>query len=144
MKSKGEAHEALSLLFQQEGVPPSMVMDGSKEQNLGKFHWKLVDAHCQLKQTEPYSPWQNVAEREIKELKKGLGRKMLASSAPRRLWDDCFIPTVLILCTTLMVNFPRHICPVKRQTSVSSANWHGTIGSCTDWVLSIIQMSCSV
>ncbi len=66
-----------------------MVMDGSKEQTLGKFCLKLVDAHCQLKQTEPYSPWQNAAEREIKELKKGSGNKMLATGATRWLWDDC-------------------------------------------------------
>ncbi len=66
-----------------------MVMDGLKEQTLGKFCRKLVDAHCQLKQTEPYSPWQNAAKREIKELKKGSGCKMLTSGAPRRLWDDC-------------------------------------------------------
>ncbi len=52
MKTKGEAHKALNLMFQREGVPPTMVMDGSKEQTLGKFFWKLVDAHCQLKQTE--------------------------------------------------------------------------------------------
>ena len=83
MKTKGEAHETLSLLFQREGVPPSIVMDGSKEQTLGKFRHKLVDASCQMKQTEPYSPWQNAAEREIKELKKGSGRKMLTSGAPR-------------------------------------------------------------
>ncbi len=76
-------------MFQHEGVPPSMVMDSSKEQTLGNFCQKLVDAHCQLKQTEPYSPWQNAAEREIKELKKGSGRKMLATGAPRQLWDDC-------------------------------------------------------
>ncbi len=89
MKTKGEAHKALSLMFQCEGMPPSMVMDGLKEQMMGKFCRKLVDAHCQLKQTEPYSPWQNATEREIKELKKGSGCKMLTSSAPRCLWDDC-------------------------------------------------------
>ncbi len=89
MKTKSEAHKALSLMFQREGVPLSMVMDGSMEQTLGKFCWKLVDAHCQLKQTELYSPRQNAAEKEIKELKKGLGRKMLASGVPRQLWDSC-------------------------------------------------------
>ncbi len=83
MKSKGEAHKALSLMFQHEGVMPSMVMDGSTEQTLGKLHQKLVDAPCQLKQTEPYSPWQNATEREIKELKKGSGHNILATSAPR-------------------------------------------------------------
>ncbi len=83
MKTKGEAHKTLSLMFQREGVPLSMVMDGSKEQTLGKFSRKLVDAHCQLEQTEPYSPWQNAAEREIKELKIGSGHKMLATGAPQ-------------------------------------------------------------
>ncbi len=83
MMTKGEVHEALSLMCQREGVSLSMVMDGSKEQTLGWFCRKLVDAHCQLKQTEPYSPWQNDAEREIKELKKGSGCKMLATGTPR-------------------------------------------------------------
>ncbi len=72
-------------MFQLEGVPLSMMMDGSKEQTLGKFCRKLVDAHCQLKQTKLYSPWKNAAEQEIKELKKGSGRKMLATGAPRWL-----------------------------------------------------------
>jgi hypothetical protein len=31
MKRKGGAHEALSLLFQRDGVPPTMVADNSKE-----------------------------------------------------------------------------------------------------------------
>ncbi len=66
MKTKGKAHEALSLMFQHEGVLPSMVMDGLKEQTLGRFYLKLVHAHCQLTQTELYSPWQNVAERDQK------------------------------------------------------------------------------
>ncbi len=61
IKSKGEADEALSLMSQCEGAPPSIVMGGSKEQTLGKFYWKIVDAHSQPKQTEPYSPWQNAA-----------------------------------------------------------------------------------
>jgi len=89
MRRKGEAHEALSLMFQREGVPPRMVMDGSKEQTLGRFRSKLVDACCERRTIEPYSPWQNAAEREIKELKKGAGRKMLQTKTPRRLWDDC-------------------------------------------------------
>ncbi len=39
-----------------EGVQLFIDMDGSKEQTLGKFHHKLMDAHCELKQTEHYSP----------------------------------------------------------------------------------------
>lgn len=89
MKIKGIAHKALSFMFQCKGVLPSMVIDGSKEQTLGKFCPKLVDTHCQLKQTEAHFPQQNSAKREIKELKKGSGGKMLAPGAPRRLLDDC-------------------------------------------------------
>ncbi len=37
MKLKEEAHKAMSLMFQHEGVPLLMVMDSSKEQTLGKF-----------------------------------------------------------------------------------------------------------
>ncbi len=66
-----------------------MFCSKSNEQTLSDFCWKLVDAPCQLKQTEPYLPWQNGAEREAKELKKGSGHKMLTSGAPQRLWDDC-------------------------------------------------------
>ncbi len=89
MKSKGKAHESSPLMFQHEGVPLSMLMDGSKEQTLGKFYQKLVGTHCQLEQTELYSPWQNVTERDIKELKKSSGHKMLATGASQQLWNDC-------------------------------------------------------
>ena len=64
MKRKGDAHEALSLLFHRDGVPPAMVMDGSKEQTLGDFRRKLKEADCHLRQTKPYSPWMNAAESE--------------------------------------------------------------------------------
>ncbi len=56
MKTKGEAHNALSLMFQREGVPPLMVMDSLKELTLGKFRQKLQDAGCEKKITEPKNP----------------------------------------------------------------------------------------
>ena len=37
MKCKGEAHEALSLLSEQEGVPPKVIIVGMKEMKLGEF-----------------------------------------------------------------------------------------------------------
>ena len=58
-----------------------------KELVKGKFHQKFIDTACQLKQLEPYTPRSNAAEREIKELKKGAGHKLLWSRAP--MWDDC-------------------------------------------------------
>ena len=85
MKRKGEAHETLSLLFHRDGVPPSMIVDNSKEQILGDFRRKLREADCHLKQTEPYSPWMQAAEGCIRELKRGVTRKMIKTGTPKRL-----------------------------------------------------------
>jgi hypothetical protein len=88
MKLKSDAQDLLSLLFQRDGVPPKMIMDGSKEQTLGRFKKKCQDADCRIKQTEPYSPWQNAAESAIRELKKAAGRKMVRAGAPKPFWAD--------------------------------------------------------
>ncbi len=37
MKLKGDAHETLSLVFQRNGVPPTMVTNDSKVQAKGEF-----------------------------------------------------------------------------------------------------------
>jgi hypothetical protein len=83
MKKKSKAHEALSLKHQQEGVPNVMVMDGLKEQLLGKFHHKCRQAGSHVKQFEPYTLWLNAAEGAICEVKQGAGRKMVHSHAPK-------------------------------------------------------------
>ena len=72
MKSKGDAHETLSLFFNRYSVPPKMVMDGSMEQTIGPFKKKWQEVDCHIKQTEPYSPWKLQDEGTIRELKKGL------------------------------------------------------------------------
>ncbi len=87
MTRKGEAHETLSLLFHCDGVPPTMVFDGSKEQTKGDFKRKLHEADCHVRQTEPYSPWQQAAEGCIHELKRGVSRTMINTSSSRVLWD---------------------------------------------------------
>jgi hypothetical protein len=46
MKHKGDAHETLSLVFQCNGVPLTMVTDDSKEQTKGEFRCKLKEADC--------------------------------------------------------------------------------------------------
>ncbi len=56
MTRKGAAHETLSLLFHRDGVPPTMVLDSSKEQTKSDFMRKLREADCLARQTEPYSP----------------------------------------------------------------------------------------
>ena len=65
MKKKSKAHEALSLLAQRDGVPPVIIMDGAKEQTMGEFRRKAREMGVHIRQTEPYSPWQNAAEGAI-------------------------------------------------------------------------------
>ncbi len=89
MTRKGEAHEALSLLFYCDGVPLTMVFDSSKEKCQGDFKRKLCKADCHARQTEPYSPWQQAAEGCIRELKRGVSHKTVKTGSPRVLWDHC-------------------------------------------------------
>ena len=89
MQRKSQAHEALSLLAQREGVPPALVMDNAKEQIMGESRRKAREMSCHVKQTEPYTPWSNAAEAAIREVKRGAGRKMAKTQTPSKLWDHC-------------------------------------------------------
>jgi hypothetical protein len=100
MTRKGEAHETLSLLFHCDSVPPTMVLDGSREQTKGDFKRKLCEADCHTRQTEPYSPWQQAAEGCICKLKCGVSHKMIKTVSPRVLWDHCIELEALIRSMT--------------------------------------------
>ena len=98
MQKKSDAHKMFSVLFQHDGVSPAMVMDGSKEQTLGNFHRKLLEADCQKREIEPHSTWLNAAELNIRELKRGSSYKMLKSRSSKLLWNHCLELHTLI-CT---------------------------------------------
>jgi hypothetical protein len=89
MKAKSEAHETLSLLLKRDGVPTELISDGAKEETKGKFRRKAREADMHCKETEPYSPWQNRAEGSIREVKRGVGRRLVKTGAPRVFWDYC-------------------------------------------------------
>ena len=57
-------------MFQRDGVPTNMIIEGLKENTLGDFKRKVAEAGCHLRQTEPESPWQMAAEGGNRELKK--------------------------------------------------------------------------
>jgi hypothetical protein len=86
MKRKGEVHETLPLIFQCNGVPPTMVNNDYKEQIQGEFRKKLKEADCHPRVTEPYSPWQQAAEGCISKFKWGSSRKMIKTGSPKSLW----------------------------------------------------------
>ena len=60
------SQEALSLLFQWDGMSPAIICENAKEMVLGEFNRKLKEASHHLKQMEPFTPWSNAAEGEIK------------------------------------------------------------------------------
>ena len=106
-RTKGQAHETLNVLFKTEGVPPRMIMDNSWEQGAGprgSLEWKrkLRAADCLAHWIEPYSPWQNACETNIRECKRGVARKMLATNTPKQLWDYCMEMQFLVRSHTAL------------------------------------------
>ena len=87
MKKKRDTHHGLPMIDARDGVPPHLIMDGSKEQTLGEFRKKMRKFGCHIKQSKPYSPWQIMGEGAIRELKRGSGRKTMRSLSPAKLWN---------------------------------------------------------
>jgi hypothetical protein len=72
MKLEREAHHALSVLLNRDGVPNVMVMDGAKAQTEDDFRSKLCDAGCHIKQTQPQTQSSNMCQGGVCELKRCL------------------------------------------------------------------------
>ena len=89
IKLKSKAHKASSLLFHWGGVLPDIVYDNAKETIHVKFNRKIKEASCHSWEMEPFTSWSNAATREMKEQKKGSGKKLIKSSTPKKLWDGC-------------------------------------------------------
>jgi hypothetical protein len=89
MKKKSQGHEGLFLLFVNDGILDTMVMDNAKEQVIGEFCKKSREAGCHKKQTEPYTPRSNTAKGLINEMKCGVAQKMTSTKSTKPLWDDC-------------------------------------------------------
>jgi hypothetical protein len=102
MNKEKEAHKALSLLFHRDDVTNVMVMDWAKSQVEGNLMRKLCDYGCQTKQRDPHTQSSNMGEGEVRELKRGVGRQIIRSACPNKLWDDCIIRVVCVLSHTAL------------------------------------------
>jgi hypothetical protein len=89
MKSKSDTHHTLDEFFHRYGVPTSLISDNAKELIQGEFARKARQAQCPIDLTDTYSPGQNRAESEIRELKCLSGRWMMKKKSPKVLWDFC-------------------------------------------------------
>ena len=89
MKIKSEVGKTLDEFFHRVGVPQRLVCDNAKEQIYGEAAKIAREARCPIDTIDKYSPWQNRAEGEIRELKRLVGRWMTRTNAPQKLWDYC-------------------------------------------------------
>ena len=89
MEKNSDTPKTLRKVFQDVGVPHTIVVDNAREQVQGEYK-KLASTYgSRIKPTLPYSPWQQKAEGAIKELKRGTLRKQSAAHSPTKLWDHC-------------------------------------------------------
>ena len=87
MERKGEASTAMKLFIQDVGIPRQLHSDGALELTKGEFRRVCDDFGIMMTRTEPESPWQNRAERVIREWKRAVIRLLRRRQAPRCLWD---------------------------------------------------------
>ena len=85
--SKSKAHESLSAFIHEVGVPGSLHTDDAKELCEGKMLEKMRKYEIYHTMSEPYSPWQNLAENAIGVIKSKVRRIMRETNTPFRLID---------------------------------------------------------
>ena len=90
IENKSDAHLALSMFFNDVGIPSEILTDGAKELTRGKWKEKCQRYEVVQRTTEPYSPWQNHAEREGGIIKRKVRSLMRKTNTPVRLWDYCW------------------------------------------------------
>jgi len=86
IKGKGHAAETLINFIQDVGIPQTIISDNAPEEISGKFAETCRKYRIKQEQTVPYSPWHNLAEASIRELKVGIRRALRRKRMPKRLW----------------------------------------------------------
>ena len=90
MTGKGMAGpDALMPFVREVGIPQTIVTDNAPEEIGGEFGKICRKFRIKQEQTVPYSPWSNLAESTIRELKVKIRRTLRRSKAPKRLWCFC-------------------------------------------------------
>jgi hypothetical protein len=89
LRTEADAHQALSLIAQCDGLPEVLVMDGYKAQTKGEFCRKCREFYIHVKQLEGYNSKSNAAEGGVRKLKRGTGREQLRANISKVLWDHC-------------------------------------------------------
>jgi len=88
-KSKSEHPVALSHFIHDVGIPQTIVSDGAPELTSGDTRTLCNNYRIQQKVTVPYSPWQNLAEASIRQVKQTTRKTLRRTGAPLRTWSYC-------------------------------------------------------
>ena len=90
MTVKNETVQSLDDFVQTYGIMDRLLTDGDPTMESSKAWKKAVSGYkIHQKWTEPHSPWQNRAELDVREAKRGIRRFTKKTGSPRRLW--CFL-----------------------------------------------------
>jgi len=87
LHAKSDYPDTLMKFIQDFGVPKTLVADGASEMQKGRGLETVNEYRIHLKHTVPYSPWQNLAEGSVREIKRSTRRLIRDNNAPRRLWS---------------------------------------------------------
>ena len=91
MRSKGDAPETLAPIFDEYGIFNHIIPDNAPELTSHAFR-KIVHKYgSRIKPVEAWTPNQNLAEANIRELKRLHRREMQRSNAPAVLWGHCLM-----------------------------------------------------
>jgi hypothetical protein len=83
MTKESEVHETLALFLGRYGIPEVLISDSAKSYTVGEFRKKAKQVGIFCKLTDPYSPWQNRAKSEIREVKQLASKWTVKSQSPR-------------------------------------------------------------
>lgn len=110
MKRKNETDDSLDSFVKKVGIPEHLITDEDPTMRTWK-NWKDLIKSYRIKQTwtEPHSPWQNRAELDVREVRRGIRRHTLRANSPKRLW--CFLG--------------EHVTAIRRFTAYDNSRLRG-------------------
>ena len=102
MPTKADAGRLLRVFAEDVGVPNYIVVGGAKEKTgpNSAFMQTVQQLKLMIRNTEPYSPWQNRCETTIGLLKKRWKQTIARKNLYRRFWEYALVYDADILSIT--------------------------------------------
>ena len=117
MARKKDAHTTLERVFDDFGIFNSVIPDNAPELTSGQFRKTAHKFGCRIRPIEAWTPNQNLAEANIREIKRMYRREMRRTNCPAVLWDHCLeLMAKRRSHTALSTNAPNDGPPMKILT----------------------------